>query len=163
MYGSQHILRVHFRYPVETPIRFVKQDTENLLPARMLNISDGGMYFESQYAIQLQSDVFIWLGEKMPESYKEIQMFDFYRSKVLWCREINKGIALGIGVQHINKSRWTLGPEFQCSMCEDKIPLGKVYFMNDFVYLCSKCYQEVKKYTKNSKNEILRFLEGNVF
>jgi hypothetical protein len=163
MYGSQHILRVHFRYHLETPIRFVKQDTEDLLPARMLNISDGGMYFESQYAIKPQSDVYIWLGKKMPESYKEIQMFDFYRSKVLWCREINKGITLGMGVQHINKCRWTLGPEFKCSICEDKIPLGKVHFMNDFVYLCSKCYQEMERYTKNSKNEILRFLEGNVF
>jgi DNA-directed RNA polymerase subunit RPC12/RpoP len=163
MYGSQHSLRVHIRYHLETPIKFAIQDTENLLPAHMLNISDGGMYFESQYAVNLHSDVCIWLAKKMPKNYKEIQMFDFYRSKVLWCREINKGVTLGIGVQHVNKSRSALGPEFQCSMCGHKIPLGKVHFINDFVYLCSKCYQEMERYTKNSKNEILRFLEGNVF
>jgi hypothetical protein len=162
MYGYQYYLRAHCRYHVETPINFSIQDTEIVLPAHMLNISDGGMCFESQYVVKPHSDVCIWLAKKMSISHKDIQVFDFYRSKVLWCREINKGDTLGIGVQHVNKSRWTLGPEFQCSMCEHKIPLGKVHFVNDFIYLCSKCYQEIEKYSKNLKVEILRILEGNV-
>jgi hypothetical protein len=163
MYKFPYIPRMHYRYHIETLISFAKQNTENLLSARMLNISDGGMYFESEHVVKPHSDICIWLGKKLLQSHKEIQMYDFYRSKVLWYREINNGIALGMGVQHVNKSRWVFGPEFQCSMCENKIPLGKVHFVKDFLYLCSKCYQEMERCSQNSKDEIFRFLEGNVF
>jgi hypothetical protein len=163
MYQSHYVPRVHSRYHVNTPIRFAKQSTENLLPAYMRNISEGGMYFESRHEINPHSDVCIWLGKKLPKRLKEIQVYDFYRSKVLWCREINKGKALGVGVQHVNKTRWAMGPEFSCSICEEKIPLGKVYFMKDYVYFCSGCYHKMESCSKNSQDEILRFLEGNVF
>jgi hypothetical protein len=163
MYELHYIPRKHFRYPLETPINITKQDTENLLRARMLNISDGGMYLESQHMIQPHSDICIWVEKKLIQMHKEIKIYDFYRSKVLWCREIPQEIALGMGVQHINKSRWSFGPEFRCSMCEDKIPMGKVHFVKDFLYFCPKCSQEMERCSKNSQDEILRFLEGNVF
>ncbi len=163
MYESNYIPRVHSRYSIETPIRFARQDTKNLLPAHMRNISDGGMYFESRHPVTPHSDVFIWLQKKLPKNQNKIQIYDFYRSKVLWCREINKGKAMGIGVKHINKTLWALGPEFNCSICEDRIPLGKVHFLKDFVYLCSDCYHGMENCSKTSKDEILRFLEGNVF
>lgn len=163
MYQSHYIARVHSRYHLETPIRFAKQNTENLLPARMLNISDGGMYFESRHPVNPHSDVFIWLEKNLPKNLKEIQVYDFYRSKVLWCKEINRGKALGVGVRHIHKTRCAMGPEFTCSICEDKIPLGKVHFVKDFVYFCSKCYHEMESCSKNSQDKICRFLEGNVF
>jgi hypothetical protein len=163
MYQSHYVPRVHSRYPAETPIKFATQHTENLLPAHLRNISEGGMYLESRHPVNPHSDVFIWLEKKLPKSLKEIQVYDFYRSKVLWCKEINKGKALGIGVQHVNKTRWAMGPEFRCSICEDQIPFGKVHFVKDYICLCSRCYHEMESCSKNSQDEIIRFLEGNVF
>ena len=162
MYESNYIQRIHSRYHVQTPIRFAKQNTESLLPANMLNISDGGMCFESTYSVNPHSDVCIWLEQKLRIRQKGIKIYNFYRSKVLWCREINNGTTLGIGVQHVNKNWSALVPEFTCSICDEKIPLGKVHFVKDFVYFCSKCYQEMESCSENSKYEILRYLEGNV-
>jgi hypothetical protein len=159
---SRYVLRTHSRYHVETPILFAKQNTDSLLPANMLNISDGGMCFESRYEVNPHSDVCIWLEKKLRVKLKGIQIYNFYRSRVLWCREINKGTALGIGVQHVNKTRVAQVPEFICSVCEKKIPLGEVHFVKDFVYLCPICYEEMQSYSKNSQDEMLRFLEGNV-
>ncbi len=162
MYQSHYIPRMHPRYHVETPIRFVKQNTEKLLPAHMRNISEGGMYFESRHEVKPHSDVCIRLEKKLPKNFKEIQVYDFYRSKVLWCKEINRGKAWGVGVRHINKTRCAMGPEFNCSICEEKIPFGKVHFVKDFVYFCSKCYHEMESCSKDSQDKIRRLLEGNV-
>lgn len=163
MYQSHYIPRMHSRYHVETPIKFATQHTENLLPAHLRNISEGGMYFESRHEVKPHSYVYIWLGKKLHENHKKVQIYDFYRSRVLWCREINKGKVLGIGVQHVNKTRWAMGPKFNCSICEDQIPFGKVHFVNDYICFCSQCYQEMERCSKLTRDEILRFLEGNVF
>jgi hypothetical protein len=163
MNQSQYVQRVQSRYNLESPIRFAKQNMERLLPARMLNISDNGMCFESRYDINPHSDVCIWLEQKIRISDKGIKIYNFYRSKVLWCREINSGTALGIGVQHVNKTQCALVPEFVCSVCEEKISMGNVHFVKDFVYLCSKCYQNMQSCSENSREQILRILEGNVF
>ena len=163
MVESNYTRRVHSRYHVQTPIMFAKQNTDGLLPANMLNISDGGMCFASSYAVNLHSDVCIWLEQKLRIKLKGIKIYNFYRSKVLWQQEINDGTALGIGVQHVNKSRITQVPEFICSVCEKKIPWGEIHFVKDFVYLCPTCYQEMQGYSKKSQDEMLRFLEGNVF
>lgn len=163
MVKSNYNQRIHSRYHVVSPIRFSKRNSESLLPARMLNISDGGMCFESRYVLDPCSDVCIWMEQRLHISQKDIQVYDFYRSKVLWCREIDGGDALGIGVYHINKSRWASGPEFICSDCEEKIPVGKVHFYNDFIYLCPKCYHKIHTCSENGRKEILRILEGNVF
>ena len=162
MYEYHYNQRMHSRYDLVSPIRFAKWNSEGLLPARMLNISDGGMCFESRYAIDPSSDICIWMEQPSRISHKGLQIYDFYRSKVLWCREIAGGDALGIGVFHVNKSRWAWGPEFVCSDCEEKIPLGKVHFFNDFICLCPKCYQRINMCPENCRKEILRLLEGNV-
>lgn len=163
MAKSNFIPRRHSRYDVETPIRIAKQNTENVLPANMLNISNGGMYFESSYEIDPHSNVCIWLEQKLRISDKDIQIYDFYRSRVLWCQENKTRNALGVGVQHVHKCRNEWVPEFLCSVCDDPIPLGKVHFVQDFVYLCPECYQQIESCSGKFRNEMLRFLQGNVF
>ena len=163
MYDSNYTPRMQSRYHVDVPIIFSKPDTEGFLPANMLNISDGGMCFESQYEVNLQSDVCIWLEKKLEIRQKGIPIYNFYRSRVLWRREVKKGDALGIGVQHVNKSLSLQIPEFSCSLCEQKINPGNVHFIKDFICLCPECYHDLEKYSKKSRDEILRFLEGNIF
>ena len=70
---------------------------------------------------------------------------------------------LGIGVQHISRTRGVRGPEFYCNLCGDKIPMGKVHFVEDFLYLCPLCYEEIERCSGPGKRELLRHLEGNVF
>lgn len=163
MVKSRYNQRMHSRYHLVSPIRFAKRDSERLLSARMLNISNGGMCFETRYALDPSSDVCIWMEKDLHISHKGIQIYDFYRSKVLWCREIDGEDALGVGVLHVNKSRWASGPEFICSGCEEKIPVDKVHFCKDFIYLCPNCFQIIQGCSENDQKKILRLLEGNVF
>ena len=164
MYESYYMPRIQSRYRVKAPIIYSEHDTDGFLPANMINISDGGMCFESQYEVNPQADVCIWLEKKVQISLKDIQVYNFYRSRVLWCREINKGSGLGIGVQHVNKAQSLQIPEFTCSLCEKKkVPPGKVYFIKDFIYLCPECYERFKHFSPKSRDEILRLLEGNIF
>lgn len=128
----------------------------------MRNISDGGMYFETNHPVAPWSDICIWLKQKPSKTNENIQIYDFYRSKVLWCREIKGNDVLGIGVKHVNRTRFTSGPEFTCDICDDRIPLGKVYFMKDFLYFCPECQKKMGDDTDKNKEEVLRFLEGNV-
>ncbi|MFO8085196.1 MAG: PilZ domain-containing protein [Desulfobacterales bacterium] len=164
MYQPHYIPRKHLRYALEALITFAKQYSEKLLTARMRNISDGGMYFETQFPVEPWSNVYIWIKQQPPgPHHKGVQIYEFYRSRVLWCRKVNQVDELGIGVVHVNKSRFSSGPEFICSICEDKISLGKVHFLNDFIYLCPDCHHRMEHCSGKNRENIIRFIEGNIF
>ncbi len=155
--------RVHSRLDIETPILFAKRDSEDLISAKMLNISESGMYFESGKDVGASSDVCIWLEEKPGIDPREMRIYDFYRARVRWCRDLESGDGMGIGAEYISRTMGVRGPEFHCAMCEEKIPMGKVRFLKDFLYLCPTCHAEVEKYSGAGEEELLRILEGNVF
>jgi hypothetical protein len=155
--------RVHSRLDIETPILFAKWNSEDLISAKMLNISESGMYFESGNDVGASSDVCIWLEEKPGIKPREMRIYDFYRAKVRWLRELESGNGFGIGVKHISRTMGVRDPEFHCAMCEEKIPMGKVRTVKDFLYLCPACHAEIEKYSGEGEEELLRMLEGNVF
>ena len=51
--------RVYSRDPYEAPIMYTNYDTENYYHAKMYNTSLNGMYFESERALQPESDICI--------------------------------------------------------------------------------------------------------
>ena len=163
MCKAHYIPRNHSRFPIETPIIFAKPTTDNLFSAHMRNISEEGMYFETQYPIAPWSDVYIWIEKQPLKTHGGIRIYNFYRSKVIWCLQVGGSEILGIGVKHLNRSLFTSGPEFVCSICEDKIPLSQVHFYKDFIYFCADCYQQFENCSGKNRDEVLRFIEGNVF
>jgi hypothetical protein len=65
---------------------------------RMYNYSRGGMYFESDFAPEQGSDVFIGI-ENSPYSSGH----DVYRARVMWCKELPDNVSFfyyGIGVKY---------------------------------------------------------------
>ena len=56
---STLLKRVYSRNPYEAPIMYTDYDTENYYHAKMYNSSQGGVYFESERALQPESDICI--------------------------------------------------------------------------------------------------------
>ncbi len=162
MYGTNY-KRLHSRFPIEKPILFSKWNSEETAEAKMRNTSEAGMYFESDRELDLSTEVFIWLGESKKDEPSHPMIYDFYRSRVRWSKPLETGRGVGVGVRHIIGTRGISGPEFQCGLCDQKIPLSQVGFVNDFLYLCPRCYAEFERCTGAGRDEILRILEGNVF
>ena len=155
--------RLHARWDLESSILFAKPNSEDLVRAKMLNISDSGMYFESGNDISGSSEVCIWIGNEPRIATGKVKIYEFYRSRIRWRRDLESGDGLGVGVQHIVKTIGVAGPDYYCTMCGDKIPVGKVHFEKDFLYLCPSCYSAIKNFPGDCREEILRMLEGNVF
>ena len=155
--------RMHDRWELKFPILFSKPNSENLIQAKMFNISEAGMYFESGNDIGGGSEVCIWMGKKPRIATKKVRIYEFYRSRIRWSRELENGDGLGVGVQHIIKTIGVTGPDYFCTMCGDKIPVGKVHFEKDFLYLCPSCHSSIRNCSRECREEIFRMLEGNVF
>lgn len=163
MYGRRY-KRLHSRWNIETPILFSRWKSKDRLDAKMRNISESGMYFESGLNVKPSSEVYIWTKNHSLQKRKDVLIYDFYRSRVRWSKPLEMGEGTGIGVQHISRTRGIIaGPEFQCSLCDKKIPVSEVHFVNNFLYLCPRCYAEFEHCTGAGKSEIIRILEGNVF
>ena len=155
--------RLYARWKVESPIMCAKPNSDSLIQAKMFNISEAGMYFVSDDDIVGDAEVCIWTGKKPRIATEKVRVYEFYRSRVRWRRELENGDGLGIGVEHIIKTTGVAGPDYYCTMCGDKIPIGKVHFENDFLYLCPSCHSSIRNCSSECRNEILRMLEGNVF
>ncbi len=162
MYGMNH-KRLHSRFAIEKPILFSKWDSEDMAEGTMRNVSEAGMYFESDQEMEFASQVFIWMGDARKRGPSHPAIYDFYRSRVRWSKPLETGEGMGVGVRHIIRTRGVSGPEFQCGMCEKKVRVSKVFFVNDFLYLCPLCHTELEHCTGAGRDEILRILEGNVF
>ena len=158
-----YIKRRHSRWSIESPISLAAPDAEDFVSARMRNISESGMYFECEQDLEFRSDICICLGGCSPKDRDRLCIYDYYRSRVRWRKTLETGDGLGVGVHHIAKRRGVSGPEFLCIMCEKKIPMGKVHFVKDFLYLCPDCYAELQSYSGTCRDEVLRALEGNPF
>ena len=87
--------RFYSRNPYDAPIMYTDYDTENYYLAKMHNSCLGGVYFESERALQPESDICIKMvthpsEEPGPEACKAC------RARVKWCEKRNKsGNTLG--------------------------------------------------------------------
>lgn len=67
-------------------------------PATMHNLAEGGMYFESEYALQPGVGVSITMTDSATEGGGKQQI---HKGRVRWCKEIDRGEGsrYGVGVE----------------------------------------------------------------
>lgn len=156
--------RAHSRGNYEAPIRYADFNTKNYFEAKMYNWSMDGMYFESPRCPPAKSDICIQMVGYMPDS-EGPEAYRFYRAKVRWCKQIVNvgGPPCGVGVQHIVRSHIVSGPTYTCSLCGENIPYGEIHETDDFVYLCSACFNHLKVLPDGKVKECIKnFMIGNV-
>lgn len=77
-----------------------KKEKSYYTPAKMCNLSDEGMYFESDYALQPGSDIYIKVVSRQDQDLRQVSDNN-YKAKVKWCKEIADSFpsSFGVGVQ----------------------------------------------------------------
>ena len=86
------------RFDFEATIMLENYPSGKYYEGRMSNYSRTGMYFESDFAPKLGSDLFIGI-ENSPYSYNH----DVYRAKVMWCKKLPENASFyyyGVGVKY---------------------------------------------------------------
>ena len=161
--------RVYSRNPHEAPIMYTNYDTENYYNAKMYNSSLGGVYFESERALQPESDICI---KMVTHSSEESGLEDCKdcRARVKWCEKRNKsGISCyGIGIQYLAKSHTVCGGKVHglscsCDLCGEKVPSEEILESEDLVYLCSSCLNYFEDLPEGKiKESVKEFLIGNI-
>ena len=105
---SGHQKRSYPRNPHESPIRIlIERDyatmKENYGPthARMLNCDKGGLYFETDHALQSGQRVAIKVEDSVSDADQSDGAYTVHYAKVRWCRELDRteGARYGIGVK----------------------------------------------------------------
>jgi hypothetical protein len=92
----------HYR---EVPITVAYFNTNSYRTAKMLNYSEGGIYFESDFEFHPRTSIYIRIEKKGPD-LPEPKIHNGFRSvalcEVKWCKKINKGESgkYGIGVKY---------------------------------------------------------------
>jgi hypothetical protein len=144
--------RAYSRKTYEAPIMYINYDTENYCPAKMYNPSLNGMYFESQRALQPESDICIksvthLSEEPEPEVYEGCPC----RARVKWCEKFNKRDipCYGIGIQYLAESHTVDGAKVHrlscsCDLCGEKVHSEEILEIEDFVHLCNSCFNNPK-------------------
>ncbi len=84
--------RAYERYDYEAPIEYKHYDKNDYYAAKMYNYSMGGMYFESDYDIQLGANIYIKMNTYSADT----------PGKVTWCKEYSASDSsyYGVGVQY---------------------------------------------------------------
>lgn len=86
------------RFRHETAIMYEHYPSGRYFEGRMINYSRGGMYFESNFAPEIGTEIFIGV-EKSPYTSRH----DVYRAKVIWHKRVQSEDSLffhGIGVKY---------------------------------------------------------------
>ncbi|MDM8524862.1 PilZ domain-containing protein [Desulfococcaceae bacterium HSG8] len=145
--------RAHCRDNHEASIRYSNLNAVDYHEAKMYNISDSGMYFESEHnGVHRGSEIFI----KVPEN-RDVYTRDGYRAEVMWCREIPKdgaGACYGIGVRFVVN---------RCDHCGEKFPHREIHKTDNFLFLCSDCLRRLENLPGGKlKGSVENYLMGNV-
>ncbi len=91
-------LRATPRFFHDTPIMFEQYLSGMYFEGRMLNYSRGGMYFESDHAPEIGSEIFIGIENSPFTSGHEV-----YRAMVIWFSKLDNAksfFSYGIGVRY---------------------------------------------------------------
>ncbi len=93
------------RHYQEVPITVAYFNTNRYHSAKMLNYSEGGIYFESDFAFQPGASIYFRIEKKMTDLPAR-KIHNGFRSvtlgEVKWCKQINKGESSlsGMGVKY---------------------------------------------------------------
>jgi hypothetical protein len=91
-------LRANRRFDHNTPIMFEHNLSGKYFEGRMFNYSRGGLYFETDYAPQIGSEIFIGVEDSPFTSGHEV-----YRARVIWQTQLESAQSLfsfGIGARY---------------------------------------------------------------
>ena len=86
------------RFRHEATVMFENYPAGDYHEGRMYNYSRSGMYFESDFAPKIGSDIFVGI-ENSPYSAGH----DVYRAKVVWCKELPEKASYfyyGVGIKY---------------------------------------------------------------
>lgn len=161
---NANVKRAGKRIRYEAPIIWGNFNTEDYYKAKTYNYSESGIYFETDYAPKVNSNICIKPLNYLPNTNGP-EAYQFYEAKVKWCRHLSakEVICYGIGAQYLVKSQTIDGPGHPCSLCGEIIPYGKIHSVEEFVYLCSHCFNHYKSLPDGMiKKSIKDFLIGNV-
>ena len=97
--------RSAYRHHQEIPITVAHFNTSRYHPATVLNYSEGGIYFESDFAFQPRTSIYIRIEKQikdLPESEVQNGIRSVALGEVKWCKEISKGESgrYGMGVKY---------------------------------------------------------------
>ncbi len=70
----------------DAPIVYAYHDSDKFFGAKMCNCSQGGMCFESSYAVKPGLDLYIMMESYTPDAIAS-DVYDGYLAKVIWCRK----------------------------------------------------------------------------
>ena len=90
--------RDNSRFPHAASIMFENYASGRYYEGRMVNYSRGGMYFESDFAPKVGTEIFIGV-----ENSPHTSGHDVYRAKVIWKKELADRQSLylyGVGVKY---------------------------------------------------------------
>jgi hypothetical protein len=161
---NANIKRVYPRSLQKTPIVFAHFNTDHFHEALVCNSCFAGMYFETDAFVRRNSDIQIKVIQQEPETISA-GAYRFYRANVKWCKDISQSDSprFGAGVKYTVKSHLVDGPVYQCGLCGEIFPAGKIHQVEEFVYLCSDCFKHFKQLPDGKLKEIAGdFMIGNV-
>ncbi len=158
--------RVYARKYYEAPISYAKFNAKGFYEATMYNISEGGMYFETEDALMIGAPVYIRMINFSPEAYTPGSHKAFV-AQVRWCRKIPETSVFGAGVQYMAKAHLNgidMDSETSlCDLCGENTALTEIHETNDALGLCLDCFKRLGGLIDGKIKEcIMRFATGNV-
>ena len=97
--------RRHTRYNYENPIMYCcyYENPYCYYGAKMVNYSNGGLYFESNYPLNPGSYLCVNRSQTSPGDYHD-EIYKVHRMEVKWCHKLgeNHKTGYGVGVKHID-------------------------------------------------------------
>jgi len=153
----------------KAPIIYARENSSSYSDATMYNFSEGGMYFESDYAIRSGSYIYIRMINFSPDVYVP-GAYKAYVAQVRWCRKISDGgrPLYGSGVKYTAKSYIPYRKNMRqcnhlCDLCGGKISPDQTHKTDDPLYLCLDCFKYMGKLIDGKIREsIMKFTIGNV-
>lgn len=149
--------RAFERFGIEGRITYCLHNTEKYFNAKMVNTSEGGMYFESEVEIQPGSDIYITLEDPSP-AIQGLAEYDGYRAEVMWCRKLYD--------KETERSYYGVGVRFMvntCGQCGETVPYKDIHKTLDFLFLCTDCMNQLQGLSDGKiKSALENYLIGNV-
>lgn len=149
--------RAYPRDRQEAPIRYADLNKEEYHDAQMYNISEGGMYFESNHnSLRPGTEVCIKMVNYSPVIHPA-EAREGYRAEVMWCRKMP---------QNGSAPRYGVGVRFMvntCDHCGKNVSYSDMHRTDNFLFLCSDCLNRLKTLPDGKlRGTIENYLMGNV-
>jgi len=153
----------------EVPIRYGYENTPRYFDSKIYNSSQGGMYFETDHALKLDSNINIAI-ENFPPVLSDRQILKHCTVEVRWCRKLSSADPprYGVGARVLTKcdevsKACTHGINLECDLCGEITSYEECHKSDDHVCLCSRCFARLKTLSEGEiKESIRRFLTKNV-